>query len=314
VGVQETVQSATDYIKERQDELVGNTLQRFVFENSDIRGEIVSLDSSWQSVLKRRAYPPAIRTLLGEITAATILLSATIKIDGTLAIQFKGKSKLQLLISETTNSCTFRAMAKWKNNDEINQKDTHLLNNGVLAVTITPRESGQPYQGLVEVGEKSIQEAVENYMEKSEQLTTRLWLASDDQKIAGILLQKLPKTYDAESEAWNRITTLASTITDEELLTLNPKNILRRLFHEETIRIFEEQKIDFSCSCSEERTEQMLQSLGEMEARSILAEQDSVDITCEFCGKKYIYSSSGVDRIFSNRSGETIQKPSDAVN
>ena len=104
-------------------------------------------------------------------------------------------------------------------------------------------------------------------MEKSEQLTTRLWLASDDQKIAGILLQKLPKNYDAESEAWNRITTLASTITDEELLTLNPKNILRRLFHEETIRIFEEQKIDFSCSCSEERTEQMLQSLGEMEAR-----------------------------------------------
>ncbi len=293
---------------------MSNTLQRFVFENSDVRGEIVSLDSSWQSLLERRAYPPAIRTLLGEITAATMLLSATIKIDGTLAIQFKGTSKLQLLLTESTNSTTFRAMAKWQENGELHQNVGDLLDKGVLAVTITPKDSGQPYQGLVEVGEKSIQEALENYMEKSEQLTTRLWLASDNQKIAGILLQKLPTNYNAQSDVWNRITTLASTITNEELLTLSSKDVLRRLFHEETIRIFKEQEIDFSCSCSEERTEQMLQSLGEREARSILAEQDSVDITCEFCGKKYIYSSSGVDRIFSDRTGESIQKPTDAVN
>ena len=291
-----------------------NTVQRFLFEHSNIRGEIVSLDSSWKSVLERRNYPPSVRKLLGEITAATALLSATIKLDGTLSIQFKGQSSLVLLLAETSGISSFRSTAKWRDNKELAEPNINLLAQGTLAVTITPKKSGQAYQGLVNVDSDSIQKSLEDYMQQSEQLTTRLWLASNDQKAAGILLQKLPMEHRDESDDWHRITTLASTITNEELLTLDFETILKRLFHEETIRIFEESPVIFSCSCSEKRTEGMLQSLGESEVRAILSEEDNVNITCEFCGKNYIYSSSGIDRIFSNESRESTRKTHGFIN
>ena len=291
-----------------------NTVQRFLFEFSDIRGEIVSLDSSWESVLTRRDYPPSVRKLLGEITAATTLLSATIKFDGTLSIQFKGQSALLLLLAETTGISSFRATAKWRDNDELGDSNVNLLSQGTLAVTITPKKSGQAYQGLVDVHSDSIQKSLEDYMQQSEQLTTRLWLASNDQKATGILLQKLPTERHEASDDWHRITTLAATVTNEELLTLDFETILKRLFHEETIRVFDENPVNFSCSCSENRTDGMLQSLGELEVRTILSEEGNVNITCEFCGKNYIYSSSGIDRIFSYESRESTQETNGSIN
>ena len=291
-----------------------NTVQRFLFEFSDIRGEIVSLDSSWESVLTRRDYPPSVRKLLGEITAATTLLSATIKFDGTLSIQFKGQSALLLLLAETTGISSFRATAKWRDNDELGDSNVNLLSQGTLAVTITPKKSGQAYQGLVDVHSDSIQKSLEDYMQQSEQLTTRLWLASNDQKATGILLQKLPTERHEASDDWHRITTLAATVTNEELLTLDFETILKRLFHEETIRVFDENPVNFSCSCSENRTDGMLQSLGELEVRTILSEEGNVNITCEFCGKNYIYSPSGIDRIFSYESRESTQETNGSIN
>ena len=291
-----------------------NTVQRFLFAFSDIRGEIVSLDSSWESVLTRRDYPPSVRKLLGEITAATTLLSATIKFDGTLSIQFKGQSALLLLLAETTGISSFRATAKWRDNDELGDSNVNLLSQGTLAVTITPKKSGQAYQGLVDVHSDSIQKSLEDYMQQSEQLTTRLWLASNDQKATGILLQKLPTERHEASDDWHRITTLAATVTNEELLTLDFETILKRLFHEETIRVFDENPVNFSCSCSENRTDGMLQSLGELEVRTILSEEGNVNITCEFCGKNYIYSPSGIDRIFSYESRESTQETNGSIN
>lgn len=291
-----------------------NTVQRFLFEFSDIRGEIVSLDSSWESVLTRRDYPPSVRKLLGEITAATTLLSATIKFDGTLSIQFKGQSALLLLLAETTGISSFRSTAKWRDNDELGDSNVNLLSQGTLAVTITPKKSGQAYQGLVDVHSDSIQKSLEDYMQQSEQLTTRLWLASNDQKATGILLQKLPTERHEASDDWHRITTLAATVTNEELLTLDFETILKRLFHEETIRVFDENPVNFSCSCSENRTDGMLQSLGELEVRTILSEEGNVNITCEFCGKNYIYSPSGIDRIFSYESRESTQETNGSIN
>jgi len=289
-------------------------VQRFLFEHSDIRGEIVSLDSSWQSVLERRDYPPSVKKLLGEITAATALLSATIKLDGNLSIQFKGQSALLLLLAETTGISSFRSTAKWQDNVELGESNVNLLAQGTLAVTITPKKSGQAYQGLVNVSSDSVQKSLEDYMEHSEQLTTRLWLASNDQKATGILLQKLPTKHHDASDDWRRITTLAATVTNEELLTLDFATILTRLFREETIRVFEENPVTFLCSCSENRTDSMLQSLGESEVRAILSEEGNVNITCEFCGKNYIYSPSGIDRIFSCESREATQKTHGSIN
>lgn len=291
-----------------------NSIQRFLFEYANIRGELVSLDSSWQQVLERRTYPASVRKLLGQVTAATTLLAATIKLDGKLSIQIKGHSALQLLLAETTGSTNFRSTAKWNQQEEINLDNLNLLKGGSIAVTITPKKSGQPYQGLVKVHGESVQESLENYMQQSEQLTTRLWLASNDQKASGILLQKLPSKENVESEDWNRITALASTISDQELLSLDFNTILKRLFHEETIRVFQENSVEFMCSCSEKRTDGMLKSLGEEEVRSILNEQGNVNITCEFCGKNYIYSLSGIDRIFSGQSKELIQDSHGSIN
>jgi molecular chaperone Hsp33 len=291
-----------------------NTLQRFLFEHANIRGEIVSLDSSWRHVLERRKYPDSVSKLLGEVTAATTLLAATIKLDGTLSIQIKGHSGLQLVMAEATGSNSFRSTAKWDQENEKILENTNLLRKGTIAVTITPEKSRQPYQGLVQTQGESIQHSIENYMQQSEQLTTRLWLASNDQKASGMLLQKLPVKDPIESDDWNRITTLASTITDQELLSLDFEMILNRLFHEETIRVFEESPMQFICSCSEKRTVAMLHSLGEQEVRSILNEQGNVNITCEFCGKNYIYSPPGVDRIFSGKSSDPVQDSYGSVN
>ena len=291
-----------------------NTLQRFLFEHANIRGEIVSLDSSWRQVLERRKYPVSVRKLLGEVTAATTLLAATIKLDGTLSIQIKGHSGLQLALAEATGSNSFRSTAKWSQDNEMILENTNLLKDGAIAVTITPKKSGQPYQGLVQVQGESIQESIEGYMQQSEQLTTRLWLASNDQRASGMLLQKLPTKEPVESDDWNRITTLASTITNQELISLDFEMILNRLFHEETIRVFEGSPMQFICSCSEKRTDGMLQSLGEEEVRSILNEQGNVNITCEFCGKNYIYSSLGIDRIFCGKSIDPVQDSHGSVN
>ncbi|MBA4739608.1 MAG: Hsp33 family molecular chaperone HslO [Burkholderiales bacterium] len=291
-----------------------NALQRFLFEHVNIRGELVSLDSSWRHVLERRTYPNSVKRLLGEVTAATVLLAATIKLDGTLSIQIKGHSALQLLFAETIGSTSFRSTAKWNEHEEMNLENINLLSGGSIAVTITPKTSGQPYQGLVQVQSESIQESLENYMGQSEQLPTRLWLASNDQKASGMLLQKLPGKDNIESDDWQRINTLASTITDKELLSLDFDTILKRLFHEETVRLFDDSPLSFMCSCSEKRTDGMLQSLGEAEVRSILSEKGNVNITCEFCGKNYIYALPGIDRIFSGQSSDPIQDFHGSIN
>ena len=265
---------------------IRDSLQRFIFENAPIRGEIVHLDATWRAVLERRDYPPRVRDVLGELMAAAALLTSTIKFDGRLIMQVQGSGPVSLLVVECTSDCTMRAIAQW-DGEVPDAPLSELVGDGRLAVTIDPLKGRELYQAIVELEGLSVAEAFENYFARSEQLATRLWLASDTRQAAGMLLQRLPDSPLSDDEAWIRAVHLGSTITREELLALPVAEIIHRLYHEEDIRLFSRMPVSFRCSCSRRRVETVLRMLGRDEVHSILAEQGSIRVDCEFCGDSY---------------------------
>ena len=265
---------------------IRDSLQRFIFEHAPIRGEIVHLDATWRAVLERRDYPPRVRDVLGELMAAAALLTSTIKFDGRLIMQVQGSGPVSLLVVECTSDRTMRAIAQW-DGEVPDAPLSELVGDGRLAVTIDPLKGRELYQAIVELEGVSVAEAFENYFARSEQLATRLWLASDTRQAAGMLLQRLPDSPLSDDEAWIRAVHLGSTITREELLALPVAEIIHRLYHEEDIRLFSRMPVSFRCSCSRRRVETVLRMLGRDEVHSILAEQGSIRVDCEFCGDSY---------------------------
>lgn len=271
-------------------------LRRFVFENTDVRGELVWLDASWRAVLERQPCPEPVRDLLGQAMAAAVLLSATIKFDGYLQLQLQGSGPISLLVIEATAARTVRGIAHWEGDVE-GMDFSALTREARLMITIDPGTGGERYQGMVPVEGKSLAETLEHYFARSEQLATRLWLAVDNERAGGMLLQQLPRESHNE-EDWNRDVMLGETLTDEELLGLSAQELLHRLYHEEDLRLFESEPVSFRCSCSSERIESMLRGLGYDEVREILEEQGEVDVTCEFCAQSYAYDAVDVERLF----------------
>ena len=304
-----------------------NELLVFICDGAPVRGEIVSISTAWQAVLERRNDPPAVRRILGDFVGAATLLSASLKFDGTLIIQAQSKGTIQLLVVECKSDLSMRATVKLSVDPSKIASDASLgelldaSNSGRLVITLDPseREPGQPpYQGIVALQQQhgklfkpvsSAAEAIGLYMQNSEQLDTRIWLASNDTHIGGLLLQRLPDSgghvhLDAQTaaEGWTRIQTLGETITNEELLSLPPKTILRRLFLEEStengVRSFSPRQIRFSCRCSRNKVADVLRMLGEEEVQSILAEQGAVETICEFCAKPYRFDAVDCLQVF----------------
>jgi molecular chaperone Hsp33 len=276
-----------------------DSLRRFLLEKTTVRGEIVHLDATWRAVLERRAYPEPLERLLGEMMAAAALLSATLKFEGSLIMQMQGSGPVQLLVVEATSGHTLRATAKWEG--ELPDGDIRaLLGTGRFVISIVPESGKQTYQGVVGMEGSSIAEVLEHYMAQSEQLETRLWLASDSRQAGGMLLQKMPAAPTGDADAWNRATQLGATIKREELLTLPATEIIRRLYHEEDVRVFEPRPVAFRCSCSRERVTSMLRMLGHHEVRSIIAEQGSVEVDCEFCGRHYSFDAVDAEQVFAS--------------
>ena len=272
-------------------------LSRFLFENAPIRGEIVRFENTWHSVLERHDYPPVLRNAMGELMAAAALLAATLKLKGSLILQIQGSGPVSLLVVECSGDFTMRATAKW--NDELAQGGfAELVGNGHFAITLDPKDSSQTYQSVVELEGTSIAEILQNYMIRSEQLETRLWLAADDRHAGGMLLQKLPNRPEQDADAWNRASQLADTLKQDELLKLPAETILHRLFHEEDIRLFDPQPISFHCRCSREGVANMLRMLGRGEVNSILDEQGSIEVHCEFCNQRYEFDKVDAEQVF----------------
>ena len=278
---------------------MNDTLQRFLFEHAPIRGEVAHLDATWRAVLERHDYPPALRTVLGELMAAGALLAATLKFDGAIILQLQGTGPVKLIVVECTSERTLRATAKWDGDlgDDAGLADL-IGADGRFAITLAPGEGKQSYQGVVAIDPAGVAASLEHYMQRSEQLDTRLWLVAGDERAAGLLLQKLPATEDPDHDSWNRATHLAATLTAPELLELPARKLLHRLYHQEDIRLFDPRPVSFRCSCSAERVGAMLRMLGYAEVRAILDERENVEVTCEFCNRAYRYDSVDAEQLF----------------
>lgn len=264
-----------------------DTLQRFLFEHLPIRGELVHLDASWQEVLRRHDYPPLLRDLLGELCAAAVLLAATLKLRGSLVLQVQGRGALKLLVVECAGDLALRATAKWEG-QLTSASLPELVGGGQFVITLDPQEGNRPYQGIVPLEGDSIAEILQNYMSRSEQLDTRLWLTADAHQAAGLLLQRLPERDAAQQdETWQRIGHLAATVQRDELLHLPPAQLLHRLYHEEDLRLFEAQPVSFRCTCSRDNVANMLRMIGHDEVESILREREVIEVSCEFCNQRY---------------------------
>jgi len=276
-----------------------DTLQRFLFENAAIRGELVRLDATWRAVLSKHDYPEPLARVMGEMMAAGALLAATLKFNGTLIMQIQGTGPVRLAVVECTARFAMRATAKWEG-DLPDGDFAALVGDGKFAITLDPRDGGNTYQGIVALEGRSVAEVLEHYMERSEQLGTKLVLASEGALACGLLLQKLPEGMSEDADAWNRVNQLAATLSPPELLRLPFGEIVHRLFHEEDVRIFEPQPVHFECSCSRERVGGMLRMLGLDEVRSILAEQGQVDVGCEFCNQRYVFDAVDAEQLFAS--------------
>lgn len=264
----------------------GDRLQRFLFEDAAVRGAIVQLDSSWRNALERRTYPDAVADLLGEMMAASVLLTSSLKFEGALVMQIQGDGPLSLLVAECASDLAVRATAKWREPLEARGLRS-LVGEGRFVITLDPRNGLEAYQGMVEITGAAVADALEHYMLQSEQVETRLFLACSRERAVGMMIQRLPGAATKDADAWNRAGKLAETLTREELLALDPPVIVRRLFHEEDIRLFDAEVVTFRCTCSRDRVAAMLRMLGREEVESIVAEQGGIEVACDFCGRQY---------------------------
>ena len=309
-------------------------LHKFLFDGLPVRGMLVQLTDVWQEVLKRRAanaetgaYPEAVRHLLGEMTAASVLMQSNIKFNGALVMQIFGDGPLKLAVVEVQPDLSLRATAKVVG--ELGDASTlpemvNVNNEGKCAITLDPLNKmpgQQPYQGVVPLFDDQrnkldkFSDVLQHYMLQSEQLDTTLVLAANDTTAAGLLIQRLPVKGEANlaaqasmgdddgiglSEDYNRISILAASLTADELLNLDAETILRRLFWEEKLLRFEPLQPKFACSCSRERVSNMIRSLGTDEVESILAERGNVEVGCDFCGQQYRYDAVDAAHIFTS--------------
>lgn len=295
-----------------------DSITKFIFDARPIRGEVVQLDASWHAALERVAYPPEVRDLLGQAFAATALLASTLKFDGALTLQITGGGPVHLLVVQCDSARHLRGLARWSGEvaglafrqlvgeGEGDANSGGDANGGRMVITVE-QAAGERYQGIVELEGASLAQALEGYFERSEQLPTRLWLAADGARAAGFMLQVIPAS-EPDPDSWQHATVLADTLTADELLTLEPRQLLQRLYHEDDLRLLETSPVAFRCSCSRDRIVEMLRALGADEVRSILAEHAKVEVSCEFCGRDYRFDAVDVDQLLRS-SSPTPQAP-----
>ena len=291
-----------------------DALLRFLLPAAGVRGVAVRLDETWQAMASRAEYPQAIAELLGEAAAAAALFTGHAKVDGRLSVQLRAQGALRTLFAECTAAGTLRGIAQFDPDAPPPSRDLRALGEDtVLAITIeNPSLGGRDpvrYQGLVELTADNLGEAFEGYFRQSEQLPTRLLLACDGERAAGLMLQKLPGD-DGDLDGWIRAGALFETLGRDELLALAPADIVHRLFHEESPDAMGEKPLLFACSCSQERVAAMMVSLGVEEAgAAVEAGGGEAQVRCEFCGQEYRFSQDLVDGLFRTSAAELPAAP-----
>jgi molecular chaperone Hsp33 len=282
---------------------VDDVLHRFLLERAGVRGTWVRLGPAWREVAGRADYPPALHALLGQALAASALLTGNIKLDGALSIELKSSGALRLLFAECNDQGRLRGLARW--NEPLPEPlALDALPDAVMAITIGNVDRDQRYQGLVDLRHAGLAESLENYFVKSEQLPARILLAADGAHAVGLMLQKMPdeggRDAALDDDAWSRVLHLTATLGIDELLNTAPEQLLYRLYHEESARLFEPRTLAFGCSCSRERVTAMLRSLGrdEIEA-ALVARGDEIEVICEFCAQHYHFDRIDAEHLLS---------------
>lgn len=271
--------------------MINDFIQRFLIENTDIRGEFVRLTTSVQENLAAHNYHPATQQLLRQALTASVLMSATIKFNGKLSLQLQGDktAALSLLVAECDSQQHIRGLAIERHTPTNSQLST-LIGQAVIGMTIHTDIQREPYQSFVALSADNLAECLENYFIQSEQLTTKILLFEQQDSIAGLFLQLMPSA-KKHSDNWQRVCLLAESLSSQEAIQLSAEDILYRLFHQDTISLFRQQFISFQCGCSKQKMLAAVQTLGENEIDTMLKQQKTIDINCDFCGKQYAFDS-----------------------
>lgn len=283
---------------------MANFVQRFLLENLDIRGAVVHLDTVWEQMLSNRHYPSIVTQLLGEISATTLLMNDQLKQKGRLTIQLSGNGPVSLLVIDCNNELEIRGMAKCEANIE-SQSIPGLLGDGQLVMTYDMPTKQESYQSIVPISGNDIAQIFEHYFEQSQQMPSRFFLVSTPQMILGLFLQKMPLTDQIDPDGWSRAEALAATIRDPALWNLSVEEMLTRLFSQETIRIFDSQRVHYGCQENPAKIYAMLRSLGRKEIDSILKECGEVIVFDDICNREYRLNALTIDAIF-REAGSTI--------
>ena len=277
-----------------------NYVQRFLFDDLDIRGAVVHLDSVWQELLTNRDYPESVVHLLGQMSVTTVLLADNLKQPGRLTIQLRGNGPVSLLVIDCDEALNLRCMAQV---DETIAKNTSLvdmLGHGQLMLSLDMASMREPYQSVVPITGHTIAEVFEHYLAASEQLASRFFLASTTRGVAGVFIQKMPSTDQRDPDGWSRIETLAATAKPDELLSLPAEELLTRLFHEETVRLFAAQEVTHHCPMDWEKVRNMLRTLGREDIYGALKENGAIVIRDDLANHEYRFDKEAIDELFSN--------------
>ena len=282
---------------------------RFLLPAAGVRGVAVHLGQTWQAIAERAAYPAAAAELLGEAAAAAALFTGHAKVDGRLSVQLRSQGAIRTLFAECTAAGTLRGIVRLDEAQAAPSRDLRQLGeDALMAITIENPTlgGGDPvrYQGMVALQAERLDHAFEDYFRQSEQLPTRLLLACDGHAAAGLMLQKLPGD-EGDEDGFRRVGALFDTLNASELLALPSAEVIHRLFHEEAPQLVGEKPLQFGCSCSRERVEAMLVSLGREEAdAAIEAGEGEARIHCEFCGQEYRFDAAGMAELFRQAAAE----------
>ncbi|MGF1740886.1 Hsp33 family molecular chaperone HslO [Vibrio profundum] len=283
--------------------MANNVLNRYLFEDLSVRGELVQLSDAYQHMLTNKDYPAPLQTLLGELLVATTLLTATIKFEGSITLQLQGDGPVSLVVVNGNNEQQVRGIARW-DGELAEQANLHdMLGKGHLVITIEPKQ-GERYQGVVGLEGNSIAEVIESYFARSEQLKTRLWIRTGESQgqahAAGMLLQVMPDGTGSDTD-FEHLEQLTDTVKDEELFTLAADDLLYRLYNQDKVQVFDPQPVEFKCGCSRERSASAILTVGKEEVADILASEGSIALHCDYCGTSYNFDSSDVAELYASQ-------------
>ncbi|EPF9309211.1 Hsp33 family molecular chaperone HslO [Vibrio vulnificus] len=286
--------------------MASNVLNRYLFEDLSVRGELVQLDEAYQRIISSKDYPAALQKLLGELLVSTTLLTATLKFEGSITIQLQGDGPVSLAVINGDNEQKIRGVARWEGHIADDATLHDMMGKGYMVITIEPKK-GERYQGIVGLEGDNLEQVLEGYFERSEQLKTRIWIRTGEHEgkahAAGMLIQVVPDGTGSEND-FEHLEQLTSTVKNEELFTLPANELLYRLYNQEQVRLFEPQNVEFRCGCSRERSGAAIVTVDKNEIYDILASDGSVSLHCDYCGTTYSFDESDVNKLYEEAASE----------